>query len=163
MATVLVAYASRHGATHEIAEWIAGALERNGMTALVRQADEVGDLKGIDAVVIGSPLYVGRVLKPVSTFFSRHRTGLGMIPVALFLSGTLIADGDPGQDERGRAIAESVRKGVPIAALALFGGRFSWEQVSIVGRLFSGSEPKDTRDRSAIEAWAEALPARFGL
>lgn len=163
MATVLVAYASKHGATREIAQWIAEALERMGVTAPVLPADEVGDLEGIDAVVIGGPLYVGRVLKPVSSFFSHHRAALGTIPVALFLSGTLIASGDARQDERGRAIAEKIHQGVPISALALFGGRFSARQVPVVGRLFPGAEQKDTRDRPTIEAWAEALPIRFGL
>jgi len=163
MATVLVAYASRHGATHEIAEWIAGALEPDGLTVLLRHADEVGDLEGIDAVVIGGPIYVGRVLIPIPSFFCRHRTALGTMPVALFLSGTLIAAGNPRQDERGYAIAESVRQGIPIVALALFGGRFSWARVSIIGRFVPETAPKDTRDRPAIEAWAKTLRARFGL
>ncbi len=103
------------------------------------------------------------MLGPVPAFFSHHRDALLARPVALFLSGTSIGGVEPGGDETGRAIAETARSGVPLVAIALFGGVFSPRNVPLVRRFIKGGEVKDTRDRDAIAAWAEALPGSFGL
>jgi menaquinone-dependent protoporphyrinogen oxidase len=51
---VLVAAASRHGATQEIAEAIGRALDAEDMDASVATIEEVGDPTGYDAVILGS-------------------------------------------------------------------------------------------------------------
>jgi menaquinone-dependent protoporphyrinogen oxidase len=164
MATILVAYASKGGATAEIAAWIGDALRRNGETVEVRPADEVLTLEGFDAVVVGGPLYMGKVLKPVPAFFSRHKAALAGKPVAIFVSGGSLGKGDPKAERAGQEAAESAAGGVPVAALGSFGGRFSSKNVPLIGRfLKSAVKEEDTRDRAAIEAWADALPIRLGL
>ncbi|MEN6342280.1 MAG: flavodoxin domain-containing protein [Methanospirillum sp.] len=164
MATILVAYASKNGATAEIAGWIGDALRRTGATVDVRAANDVLTLEGFDAVVVGGPIYMGRVLKPVPSFFSRNRSALAAKPVALFLSGTSLGKGDPEADRKGRLLADAVAEGVPVAALGLFGGRFSIGGMPLIGRFLKDEEKeKDTRDRPAIEAWADGLPTRLGL
>jgi menaquinone-dependent protoporphyrinogen oxidase len=57
---VLVAYASKYGATAGIAEAIAATLRQEGLEADARPAQEVRDLGGYRAVVLGSPVYMGR-------------------------------------------------------------------------------------------------------
>jgi menaquinone-dependent protoporphyrinogen oxidase len=164
MATILVAYASKGGATAEIAEWIGDALRRAGSTAEVRRANEVASLGGFDAVIVGGPIYMGKVLKPVPAFFSRHRAALASVPVALFVSGGSLGKNDPEAERKARAAGEAVSGGVPVAAVGLFGGRVSSRQVPLIGRFLRNAMPEeDTRDRAAIEAWADALPTRLGL
>lgn len=165
MATILVAYASKTGAPAEIAEWNGEALRRAGATVDVRPADDVPTLEGFDAVVVGGPLYMGRVLRPIPAFFSRHRAALAEKPVALFLSGTSLGTDDPEAETKGQAIAKSAASGVPVAALGLFGGRFSVRGVPLIGRFLRGGDEKekDNRDRAAIEGWADGLPTRLGL
>lgn len=60
--TVLVTYASRHGATTEIAEALGRDLRSHGVDADVRSADEVDGVDGYDAVVLGSAISIGRWL-----------------------------------------------------------------------------------------------------
>ena len=55
---VLVAYASRHGATQGIAERIAQTLEKSGVTAEARPAATIKGVAGYDAFVIGSAAYM---------------------------------------------------------------------------------------------------------
>ena len=50
---VLVAYATRHGATAGIAERIAGTLRGEGVHAVARPVEEVSQLEDYDAVVLG--------------------------------------------------------------------------------------------------------------
>lgn len=164
MATILVAYASKGGATAEIADWIGDALRRAGMTVEVRPAETVPSLEGFDAVVVGGPLYMGKVLKPVPAFLSRHRSALATKPVALFIAGGSLGKGDPKADQTAQTVAENAADGVPIAAIGLFGGRWSSRSVPLIGRfLRNAMKEEDTRDRAAIEAWADALPTRLGL
>src|SRR5674476_677279 len=98
MATILVAYASKSGATAEIAGWIGEALRRAGATVDLRPANDVMTLEAFDAVVIGGPLYMGKVLNPVPAFFSRHRTALAGKPVAVFIAGSSLGKDDPKAD-----------------------------------------------------------------
>ena len=164
MATILVAFASKGGATAEIAEWIGDALRRGGATAEVLRADEVLSLEGFDAVVVGGPLYMGKVLKPVPAFFSRHRAALASVPVALFVSGGSLGKNDPDAEQKARAAADAAANDVPVAAVGLFGGRVSSRNVPLIGRFLKNAMPEeDTRDRAAIEAWADGLPTRLGI
>jgi menaquinone-dependent protoporphyrinogen oxidase len=57
---VLITAATRHDATREIAEAIGAGLSERGIDAETRPIDEVTDLAGYDAVVLGSAVYMGR-------------------------------------------------------------------------------------------------------
>jgi menaquinone-dependent protoporphyrinogen IX oxidase len=50
---VLVATASKHGATHEVGEEIARALREEGVDATWAPAEDVGDPAAFDAFVVG--------------------------------------------------------------------------------------------------------------
>jgi menaquinone-dependent protoporphyrinogen oxidase len=54
---VLIAYASRYGATKGIAERIAATLSQQGVEATVVDAQRAADPAGYDAAIIGSASY----------------------------------------------------------------------------------------------------------
>jgi menaquinone-dependent protoporphyrinogen oxidase len=79
---VLITAATRHDATREIAEAIGAGLVERGMDAETRPIDEVTDLVGYDAVVLGSAVYMGRWLKsaresPSATWLTSARSRSG--------------------------------------------------------------------------------------
>jgi menaquinone-dependent protoporphyrinogen oxidase len=84
---VLVAYASRHGATRGIAERIAGILETEGLDVTLESVEGVDVTDGFDAFVIGSAAYMGHWLKEAATFVRRHEATLAGHPVWFFSSG----------------------------------------------------------------------------
>lgn len=94
---VLVAYASRHGATAGIARRIAEQLQAAGLDADVRDVQEVDDVAAYDAVVLGAAAYMFHWLKDATRFARRHRDVLAARPTWLFSSGPL--GDDPGDDE----------------------------------------------------------------
>ena len=55
---VLVAYATRHGATAGIAERVAAALTAAGLSAEARPVEDVRDVEPYDAVVLGGAAYM---------------------------------------------------------------------------------------------------------
>lgn len=102
--TVLVVYASKHGATRQIAERIAATLTASGQSADVRATEDVGDLGAYDAFVIGAAAYYGHWLKSATEFARAHKSLLAERPVWLFSSGPL---GTETIDEHGHNPSES--------------------------------------------------------
>ncbi|MBE0689894.1 MAG: flavodoxin domain-containing protein, partial [Anaerolineae bacterium] len=64
----LIAYASKYGATAEIAERIGQTLRESGLAAEVKPADQVDDVSKYSAVVLGSAVYAGQWRKEAATF-----------------------------------------------------------------------------------------------
>lgn len=87
--TVLVAYASKHGATEGIAMHIAERLRELGRDAEARTAEDVTDLGGVEAVVLGSAVYAGSWMKEAMELVHRSADALALLPVWLFSSGPL--------------------------------------------------------------------------
>ncbi len=109
--TVLVAYASKHGATRGIAERIALDLNESGVPADVRPVEAVGDLDQYDGFVIGSATYAFHWLKPAQRFVHHHEQVLGRRPVWLFSSGPLGDEAEQnGRDVREDAQPKEVRR-----------------------------------------------------
>lgn len=73
---VLVAAATRHDATFEIAEAIASGLTIRGLDAEAHRIDAPIKLGGFDAAVIGSAVYMGRWLPPARRFIETNGSAL---------------------------------------------------------------------------------------
>ncbi|MFI5261967.1 MAG: flavodoxin domain-containing protein [Candidatus Limnocylindrales bacterium] len=90
--SVLVAYASRHGATEGIAERIAERLRHDDVAAEAVPAGEVRDVSAYDAFVVGSAAYMFHWLADATRFVQRNRAALAARPLWLFSSGPLGTD-----------------------------------------------------------------------
>lgn len=156
---VLVAYASKHGATAEIAEAIAAAMQDAGCHAEARPVAHVHDLSGYCAVVLGSAVYTARWRKDARRFAARHRAELRQMPVWLFSSGPL---GTPEDIDKA---AVPPRIGALVERLGArehvtFGGRVPLDPSNFVERAMLKNTPperRDARDWAAIAAWAHAI------
>jgi menaquinone-dependent protoporphyrinogen oxidase len=87
--SILVGYASKHGATREIAERIAEVLTLAGQHAQARPVQKAGDLGGYEGFVIGSAAYLGHWRKDATAFVMSNRDLLSRRPVWLFSTGPL--------------------------------------------------------------------------
>jgi menaquinone-dependent protoporphyrinogen oxidase len=90
--SILVAHASKHGATGEIAERIAEGLRAGGRHADARPFEEAGDLADYEGFVIGSSTYSTHWLRDASAFVRDNRDLLAQRPVWLFSGGPLGAE-----------------------------------------------------------------------
>src|SRR5258708_26518818 len=79
-ALILIAYATKHGSTQEVAETIAVTLREHALEVEVQPASEVRALDRYSAVVLGAPLYMGRWHGDASGFLKRHRTARSALP-----------------------------------------------------------------------------------
>jgi menaquinone-dependent protoporphyrinogen oxidase len=156
--TVLVAAASKHGATAEIAEAIGQALRESGVPADVCPVEQAGDLSDYAQVVLGSAVYAGRWLKPARRFAEKHAKELAARPTWLFSSGPV---GDPPKPEAGQAVqieplmAQTKARGHRLFAGKIDKGKlgFGERAVTLALRVAEG----DFRDWAEIAAWARTI------
>ena len=94
---VLVAYATRTGATAGIAEVIGDELRRRGHEVDVRDVAQVGDIGEYHVLILGSELYARRWRRSAVRFLRRHADELRRRQVWLFHSGPLGPDKDTAQ------------------------------------------------------------------
>src|SRR5215217_972934 len=84
---LLVAYATKHGSTQEVADAVAHRLRERRETVDVRTAADVRDLDGYEGVVLGGAIYMGRWHGDARGFLKRHRAALRSLPLAVFGMG----------------------------------------------------------------------------
>src|ERR1039457_2993594 len=87
-ARVLVAYATEHGSTRGVAERIATRLAEAGAQVDARPVDDVDDLAGYDAAVLGSGVYNQSFLPRASGLMRASSVTLAARPVWLFSVGS---------------------------------------------------------------------------
>jgi menaquinone-dependent protoporphyrinogen oxidase len=153
----LVAYASKHGSTREVAERVASEMRAAGLAVDVMPAAEVGHLRGYDAVVLGGALYAGRLHKDARRFLARHEDLLAVRTFAVFALGPKTLD--PAEVASSRAQLDRALKRVPRAepvSVAIFGGVIDPSSLRFP---FNRMPASDARDWEAIEAWASELAA----
>ena len=158
-ARVLVAYASKHAATAEIAQRIASAMGDAGCDADAIRAAEVHDVSGYRAVVLGSAVYAKRWQRDARSFARRHAAALRTMPVWLFSSGPF-----GSVDEHPTAptppIATKLVEQLGAREHVMFGGRVPTDPGNFVERAMLKNTPaerRDARDWAAIEAWGRSV------
>ncbi|HEY6201768.1 MAG TPA: flavodoxin domain-containing protein [Candidatus Limnocylindria bacterium] len=107
---VLVAYATKYGATEGIAKRIAAKLGQQRLSVDARRVDEVRDAGTYDAFVVGSAVYIGSWLKDAVRFVEHNRPILSTHPLWLFSSGPISAETTDahGRDLRAGAVRKEV-------------------------------------------------------
>ncbi len=154
---VLVACASRHGATGEIAGRIASNLERHHHDVDVVDVSDpavVGDHVDHDAVVVGSAVYYGDWTDAGKRYLTTHRDELRDRPVWLFSSGPL------GERTTGSGLDRPDELPRLVGALEhhIFPGRMQRKELSRLERLFASvvrAPEGDFRVWEEVDAWSE--------
>jgi menaquinone-dependent protoporphyrinogen oxidase len=160
---VLVAFASAAGSTAGIAEWITGALLAHGHDVVLRSVEEVTDVAGYDAFVIGSAVHDQAWLPSAADFLTANRRDLRDKPVWLFSVGM------PGAMrgtfrrwamlEESDILAELLEDVTPVEH-RLFTGVVTAETFGKFGALLfraMGGRFGDFRDWAEIERWSASI------
>ena len=155
---VLVAYASKHGSTREIAEEIGRVLRDGGFDAEVAEARLVSDVAAYGAVVLGSALYAAHWQRDANRFVARHLAALRTRPVWLFSTGPLDRSADAGLLPAPPSVAITTD---PIGARGhrVFGGRLLADTPGLDPQVLATHPVGDFRDWDAIRAWAAGIAA----
>ncbi|WAL68964.1 protoporphyrinogen oxidase [Amycolatopsis cynarae] len=159
---VLVAVASRHGGTREIAEEIGREMRWSlgeHSDVAVHPVTEVGGVSGYDAVVLGSAVYMGHWLTAATDFVHRNREELTMVPVWLFSSGPV---GSPPRPEQDPLELGALRRLIRAREHRLFAGRIDRHRLGLAERALLAAlhvADGDYRDWQDIRSWARRIAA----
>jgi menaquinone-dependent protoporphyrinogen oxidase len=173
---VLVAYASRHGATQGIAERIAKTMLSAGVDAEALPASTVKSVAGYDAFVIGSAAYMFHWEKDATSFVRRNQATIATKPTWLFSSGPLGTEplDAEGRDQKVTAIPKEIpelRGALGARDHRVFFGAYHKDQkphglaerfVGLMPAAKSALPDGDFRDWPEIEAWATEIAAALG-
>ena len=150
---IVVAYATKHGSTHEVAAAIAARLRAEGLEVELLPAHAVDDLQEYAGVVLGGSLYMGRWHEDAVALLRRHRTQLAALPVAVFALGPLTLDAQDVAGSLGQ-LTKAVAKAAPDVdpyAVGIFGGVIDPKQLRFP---FNRMRASDARDWDAVDAFA---------
>jgi menaquinone-dependent protoporphyrinogen oxidase len=157
---ILVTYATRAGATAEIAQAIAENLAARGYAVDVKPVQEKPVLDGYSAVVLGSAIRMGGWLPEAVNFVKANQAALNGLPVALFTVHML----NTGDDEAGRtaraAYLNAVRPLLQGAEAVYFEGKMDFSRLSFLDRTIAKmvkAVEADHRDWDKIRQWAGAV------
>ena len=159
---VLVAYATKYGATAEIAEKIGQVLRQAGLRTDVLPVEHIKDPTPYTAIILGSAVYTGQWRTEAAKFLQANEAQLAERQVWLFSSGPT-GQGDPVELLKDWRLPKSLQ---PIADrirprdIAVFHGDVNMKKLNFIekemlktARALSG----DFRDWNAISAWAGTI------
>jgi menaquinone-dependent protoporphyrinogen oxidase len=156
--TVLVAYASRRGATRGIAERIAGRMRAGGLDVHLDPLLGQEQVGRFQAVVLGSPIYSHEWEREAVDFCRRNATALAGHPVWTFSVGWP-AHGSTAPPADARNLAE-VHQLVAVREHQFFLGALDSAELPLFQRLvfrMRGRTSGDLRDWAAIDAWTDEI------
>jgi len=166
---ILVAYASKYGATEGIAERLGDRLGERGHEVNVRSCYDLDDVSGYDAYVVGSAVYAFNWRKAARKFVEKHAEELSARPVWLFASGPL---GTEDVDKDGKdVLTEAEPKQfaeydelLHPRGKRVFRGAYDHEKLRGADRMIVWMPAirelmptGDFREWDAIDAWADAI------
>lgn len=161
---VLVAASTKHGATGEIAAEIGRVLTEHGLDARVASLDDVTDVHGFDAFVLGSAVYVGGWLGPARAFVDEHAGELAARPTWLFSSGPI---GDPPKPDADAAVKlDGLVEATGAREHRLFAGKLDRSRLGLGERAVVrvvGAAEGDYRDWDDVREWAASIAAALEI
>jgi menaquinone-dependent protoporphyrinogen oxidase len=131
---ILVTYASKYGATQEIARKVGEVLRQAGLQADILPVDNIRDLAAYKAVILGSAVYIGKWPKEAETFLRTNEKILAGRPVWLFSSGPT-GEGNPVELVEGWRLPDAVK---PVADrihprdIAVFHGYINPDKINFI-------------------------------
>jgi menaquinone-dependent protoporphyrinogen oxidase len=159
---VLVAYASKHGSTAELAQSIGATLRDTGLEVDVWPASHCSSVAAYDVVIVGSAVYLNRWQPDALAFLRRFEAELTARPTWLFSSGP--TGGTPESETKlARALraqgfppghAGRLASRIRVRGHATFGGRVGEDMTGLFERWLPRG---DWRDADAVTAWARSI------
>ena len=171
---LLIAYASVHGSTAEIAEFIGKELRQRDFTVTVANMTEVESLDEYDAIILGSAIHGTMWLQEMSIFLDHFQEDLKVKPLLVFITCVRVLEPDGYEHVLREYINHQVLDKLNVKSLTAFAGRLDYSEIDwnerwtlaarYDGSQSPGSYSRDFRDWDKIRSWAisvadQLLPA----
>ena len=159
---ILIAYASRTGVTAEYAQTIAQAPAFAADSVQVLKMQDVRDLDGFDAVILGSSVRFGQWLAEAQKFVESHQAALTQRPTALFTVHDLNRGDDAASRLQREAYLVKVRPLLHTRCEEFFVGRTEVSHLNFFERMLTRMIPQEAGEPAspqALQSWAKTVRA----
>jgi menaquinone-dependent protoporphyrinogen oxidase len=161
---VLIAYASMHGSTAEIAQFIGRILESYSINVTVVDVKDIASVEDYDGFVLGSAIEGGMWLHEMSQFMTRFKNELARKPCFLFITCIRVLEADGFEHTKKYYVHHNTVEQLRIRDIAVFAGslnvdRINWDESWLLALQYDGAQipgriNHDYRDWQAIGSWA---------
>ena len=165
--TVLVTFATRYGSTREVAEFIGKQLIQKGLAIEILPCKIVSNIEKYDFIILGTPYYIGNMLKDAKNFIINYQDELTKKPVAIFALGP-IGDTEKEIAEARNQLENELKQysWLQPVATEMFGGKYDPETLRFLDKLLTkppasplhNLQANDARNWTLIEDWIKKLP-----
>jgi len=153
---VLVSFGSKRGGTAGLAAMIGDALTEAGCETVVSPAKDVGELGGVDAVIVAGALYANRWHRDARRFVRRNASALRELPVWLVSSGPLDDSAEKRDIPPTAQVAKLVRR-VSARGHVTFGGRLEPDAKGFPASAMAKKMAGDWRNPTHVRQWVTTV------
>lgn len=159
---ILVTYASKHGATEELAVRIGDVISNHGHEVDVLNVENVGDISGYQSIILGSAVYIGQWRKSAANFLKENESTLTDKKVWLFSTGPT-GEGDPVDLMKGWKFPEGLQTIVDKIEpedIKVFHGVLDETKLNMLEKMtvkMVKAPFGDFRDWNKVEEWAKSI------
>ncbi|MBL8154334.1 MAG: hypothetical protein JNM70_09135 [Anaerolineae bacterium] len=167
MTNVLVAYATVHGSTTDMAKKIGEVLEAHGMDVTVEAVQNITGLAGYDALVAGTAIHSGTWLPEMKTFLEHAQSALADKPVYFWVSCIRVLERFGLEHVMDNYMEPQVLATLNVRDKAALAGKLDLQSVDwnerwtlaarYDGETWPSSFDGDFRDWEKVKAWAEKV------
>ncbi len=163
---LLLVYASIHGSTAEVAEYMARAFEWEGFEVNLADVETLPEVKAdYDAIVFGSAVHNGKVLPELVNYIRKYRDKLVKKPLYVWVTCIRVLEPNGRDHVLNHYIPQSELSGLTFLDVGVFAGKLdldsiNWNEAWTLAVRYDGVTPPrdhdgDYRDWKAIEAWVK--------
>jgi len=155
---VLIAYATKYGTTKEIAKEIQDVLAEKSIESDLINVMETGKIETYAAVILGSPVYMGKMLVEARDFCTHYQPYLKDTWLAIFVNGISCCSPGSAVTSSLMAAIDEMAEYVRPAMKTAFAGAFSPTKLTDADAQIAGlvrPPVGDFRDHEAIRIWAQ--------
>jgi menaquinone-dependent protoporphyrinogen oxidase len=161
---VLIGYASVHGATGEVAEFMSEILVQQGYKATVSSVDKISSLEGFDAAVLGTAIHGGMWLANMVRFINKQRLALKPLPLYMFATCVRVVEKGGYEHAMEHYMRKTLTPSLNFRDFEVFAGRIQPEDMHsdhqwtlsrrYDGKLNTSHLSADYRNWEVITRWA---------
>lgn len=164
---ILVAYASSHGSTAEVAEFIGKTLGERGLKVTVASVDSVRIVSPYDVVILGTAIHAGTWLPQMTDFVTRFQDSLADKPAYVWVSCIRVLEPHGLQHVLEYYMADDLMEKLNVQDVTVFPGKLDLQNVdwnerwTLAARYDGSTWPSsfdgDFRDWDKIRAWCDKI------
>lgn len=162
---ILVIYASLHGSTAQMAEFMGEKLKKEGIDVSVKSIEDDIDFTSYNGLIMGAPIHRGKWMDGAVEFVKKHRIEFDQLPFACFYTCMSKAKQPPSRETLNELASYKTAMSelfptIVHSDIGSFAGMLDYDKCNFLTKLAmwfimrkNSLEAGDYRDWKAIESW----------